>query len=202
MTDAELHRFYEKLYFLELEARDKIYGRLQLSLTLLLAVGGAIVFLFQNFDYQTGAWTWLRVAFLLFFCSGIVILVIAAGLFVKAFHNPSYRFLPDSEQTARYRAQLEETYKEYEQRAQLVSDALDKYLVGYYIDYASFNTKVNDRRAAFLHSCNGAIIAAAVFLMLAYLAFYFGALDRGRIKPATEVFVTKPVDVRVRDRGK
>jgi len=38
--------------------------------------------------------------------------------------------------------------------------------------------------------------------MLAYLAFYFGDLDKGRIKPATEVFITKPVDVRVQEKGK
>lgn len=73
MTDAELRQFYEKLYFLESEARDKIHGRLQLSLTLLLAVGGAVVFLFQNFDYQTGAWTALRALFVSFLCGGIVV---------------------------------------------------------------------------------------------------------------------------------
>ena len=202
MTGAELRQLYEKLYFLEVEARDKILGRLQLSLTLLLAVGGAVVFLFQNFDYQTGIWTLLRGAFMLFFSGGIVVLVIAAGFFVKAFHNPSYRFLPDSGETARYKARLEEIYKEYEQRLQLVSEALDEYITGYYIDYGAFNTKVNDRRAAYLHSCNGAIIAAAVLLMLAYLAFYFGDLDKGRIRPATGVFITKPVDVRVQDKGK
>lgn len=46
MTVSELRQLYEKLYFLEIEARDKIHGRLQLSLTLLLAVGGAVIFLF------------------------------------------------------------------------------------------------------------------------------------------------------------
>jgi hypothetical protein len=199
MTGTELQQFYEKLYFLELEARDKIHTRLQLSLTLLLAVGGAVVFLFQNFDYQTGTWTPLRVTFMLFFCGGIVILVIAAGLFVKAFYNPAYRFLPDSAETARYKARLEDIYKEYDERGQLVSDALDKYVTDYYIEYGAFNTRVNDRRATYLHSCNGAIIAAATILMLAYLAFYFGDLDKGRIKPATEVFITKPVDVRVQE---
>jgi len=139
---------------------------------------------------------------MLFFCGGIVVLVTGAGFFVKAFHNPSYRFLPDSEETARYKAQLEEAYKEYDQRAQLVSDALDKYITGYYIEYGAFNTRVNDRRAAYLHSCNGAIIGAAVLLMLAYLAFNFGGFDKGRIKLAAAVSVVKPTEVRLQERGR
>lgn len=126
----------------------------------------------------------------------------AAGFFVKAFHNRAYRFIPNSEQTAQYKAQLDETYKDYDERNQLVSETLDKYISDYYIKYGAFNTRVNDLRTGYLHSCNGAIIAAAVLLMLAYLAFYFGDLDKGRIKPPTGVFITKPIDVRVQDKGK
>lgn len=191
MTAGELRQLYEKLYFLEVDARDKIHGRLQLSLTLLLAVGGAVVFLLQNFDYQTGTWTLLRAMFMLLFCAGMVLLVIAAGFFVKAFHNPRYRFLPDSEQTARYQAELERTYEGYDQRGELVFAALDRYITGYYIEYGAFNTRVNDRRSAYLHSCNGAIVIAAAALMLAYLAFHFGGLDKGKIRPAAEVHIRK-----------
>src|SRR3990170_3015419 len=103
MTATELRQLYEKLYFLEVDARDKIHGRLQLSLTLLLAVGGAVLYLFQNADYQRGSWTGMRLGFLFFFCSGIVILVIAAGFFTTAFFNHAYQFLPDSGETARYK---------------------------------------------------------------------------------------------------
>ena len=60
MTNTELKQFYEKLYFLEIEARDKVQARLQLSLTLLLAVIGAVVFMFQNFDFKSSTWTPMR----------------------------------------------------------------------------------------------------------------------------------------------
>src|SRR6266702_776536 len=53
MTNTELKQFYEKLYFQEVESRDKLHARLQLPLSLILAITGAVVFLFQNFDYQT-----------------------------------------------------------------------------------------------------------------------------------------------------
>lgn len=197
MTGTELKQFYEKLYFHEIDARDKIQGRLQLSLTLLLAVIGAVVFLFQNFDYQTGGWTPLRLMFAFFFCVGSVLLVVAMVFFVKAFYNNAYYFLPDSRQTAEYKQLLEQTYSRYNNREQLVSDAMDQYLVGYYVEYAAFNTRANDRRSAYVHLCNGAIVGAGVLFIGAFLAFYFGDLDKGKIKAATEISISKPVDVRV-----
>lgn len=197
MTGAELKQFYEKLYFHEIDGRDKIQGRLQLSLTLLLAVTGAVAFLFQNFDYQSGAWTPLRWTFIFFFCVGTVLLVVAMVFFVKAFYNNAYYFLPDSKQTAAYKDVLDSTYAEYGERDRLVSEAMDQYVVGYYIEYAAFNTRVNDRRSAYLHLCNGAVVGAAVLFIAALLAFYFGELDKGRMKPVTEITITKPIDVRM-----
>lgn len=129
-------------------------------------------------------------------------LVIAAGFFITAFFNHAYQFLPDSAQTASYKQRLEDTYRGYEESEALVAGALDKYLTDYYVEYGSFNTRVNDRRSAYLHSCNGWMISAAVLMMLAYLAFHFGDLDKGRIKAPTEVHITKPVDVRLNEKGK
>ena len=202
MAATELKQFYEKLYFHEIDARDRIQGRLQLSLTLLLAVTGAVVFLFQNFDYQSGAWTAPQWTFAFFFCFGTVLLVVAMVFFVKAFYNNAYYFLPDSKQTAAYKDLLDRTYAEFTERERLISEAMDQYLIGYYIEYAAFNTQVNDRRSAYLHLCNGAVVGAAVLFIAALLAFYFGDLGKGRIRPVTEISVTKPIDVRVIENRK
>lgn len=202
MTATELKQFYEKLYFHEIDSRDKIQGRLQLSLTLLLAVGGAVVFLFQNFDYQSGAWTPLRWTFAFFFSVGAVLLVGAMVFFVKAFYNSTYYFLPDSRQTADYKELLEKTYGEFDAREQLVSEAMDQYVVGSYIEYAAFNTRTNDRRSAYLCLCNGSVVGSAVLFIFAFLAFYFGDLDKGKIKRPTEVSITNPIDVRMIENRK
>lgn len=119
-----------------------------------------------------------------------------------ALYNNAYYFLPDSKKTAEYKILLEETYKNFDEREALVSAALDKYITDYYVEYAAFNTRVNDRRSAFIHICNGAIIGAAVLFIFAFLAFYFGDLDKSKIKSATEVFLTKPIDVRVLEHRK
>lgn len=202
MTNEELKELYEKLYFHEVEARDKIHSRLQLPLTLLLAIGGGAVFLFQNFDYQAGAWNAQRVTFAFFFCSAVVILIVGMVCFVMALWNHDYLFLPDSEKTAEYKKLLDKTYESFDGRDKLISDALDQYLTGYYIKYAAFNTQVNDRRSAFIHYCNGAVIGAATLFIAAYLAFYFGDLDKSKIKAANEVVITKPIEVRILEHRK
>jgi hypothetical protein len=199
MTSDQLRQLYEKLYFQEVDARDKLQTRLQIPLTLILSVIGALVFLLQNFDYQIGSWTAFRVAFLFFLLCGAVILVLAMKWFVNALYNNEYHFLPDSAQTAKYKELLEQTYESYGNKDALVSDAMDKYVLGYYVQFAALNTQVNDRRAAYIHLCNGGIIASAVLFVAAFLAFYFGELDKGRIKPASEVVITKPIDVRIQE---
>lgn len=200
MTNEELKQFYEKLYFQELEARDKIHSRLQLPLTLLLAIVGGVVVLLQNFDYRAGAWNAPRVTFAFFLCCAVVSLAMGMVRFVKALWNHAYLLLPDSEKTRDYKKLLEKTYESFDEREKLVSDALDKYLTDYYIEYAAFNTQVNDRRSAYIHLCNSAIVSTIVLFIAAYLAFYFGDLDKSKIKGATEVFTTKPMDVRIQDR--
>ena len=151
LTHAELKQLYEKLYFLEIESREKIHARLQIPLTLLLALLGGIVFVLQNFDYQAGGWTPTRVTFAFFFCCAIVALIVGTVCFVFALYNHAYLFLPTPQKTADYKTLLEETYKDYEQHGQLVSDALDTYLMNYYVQYATHNTQVNDRRSAYIH---------------------------------------------------
>jgi len=202
MTATELKQFYEKLYFHEVDGRDKIQGRLQLSLTVLLVVGGALVFLIQNFDYQAGAWTPIRLMFAFFVCAGSVALVCAIMFFINAFLSGAYYFLPDSSQTADYKQVLDRTYAEYDEREKLISDAMDHYLVGYYIEYAAFNTRANNRRSGYIYRCNGATIAAGLLFILAFFAFYFGDLDKGKIKQPTEVSINKPIDVRMIDNRK
>lgn len=202
MTGAELKQFYEKLYFHEIDIRDKIHGRLQLPLTLLLVIGGAVLFFFQNFEYQTADWTPLRLGFVGLVSCGCMTMVVALTWFVKALRTDGYYFLPDTRTTAQYKRLLEETYRNYDDQRELVSDALDKYLTDYYVEYAAFNTNVNDRRSASIHLCNVALIAAGVLFLLAYLIFYFGNLDRSKMKPPLEISISKPVDVRVQRDAK
>jgi hypothetical protein len=183
MTKTELRQFYEKLYFHEVDAREKIHARLQLPLTLILASIGALAFLLQNFDYEAGPWTVARIAFLVLLACASVTLVIAMKHFGWALHNHTYYFLPGSAKTAEYKALLEQTYKEFPESDRLVDEAFEQYLTNSFVQYAAFNTQVNDRRSAFIHLCHGALIISAALFIAAFLTFHFGQLDKSKMKP-------------------
>lgn len=201
MTEDKLNELYEKLYFLEIESREKIYSRLQLPLTLIVAIVGALVFLLQNADFETATATPSRVMFIVFIAAATLTLVAAIYLFINALYNHTYLFLPDSSATANYKELLEQTYAQFQNSQQLVENALRKYIINYYIEYAAFNTRVNDRRSMFLHFCNGAIVGTTILLFAAYLSFYFGGLDKNNnAKPPTDVRVIKPVEIRIQDQ--
>src|SRR4051812_43674654 len=110
MTNNELKQRYEKLYFLEVEARDKIHSRLQLPLTLILAIIGVVAFLLQNYDAQPGTFNAVQAPFIFFLGFGGLLLAAAIERFVRALYNHEYHFLPDSKKTAEYSALLETTY--------------------------------------------------------------------------------------------
>jgi hypothetical protein len=198
MTNTELKQFYEKLYFAEIDARDKVHSRLQLPLTLIIAISGAIAFLAQNFDPKADTFGAVRVPFLFFLGGGVLFLVVAIERFVRALHGHEYHLLPDSLKTAEYRLLLDETYKDFPESAVLIADAMDSYIVGYYVQYAAYNTRVNDRRSAFLHHCTWAIIGTTLFLGAAFAIFYVADLDKGKMKTATEVLIKQPVEVMIR----
>lgn len=197
MNSAELRALYEKLYFHEVDARDRIHSRLQIPLTLVVAIIGASAFLLQNFDYEMRPWTPARTMFAFFFVASTVSLVTAIVWFVKALYKNEYYFLPDAARTAGYKLELEKTYQGYEGANALIDTGLQRFVEDAFVQYGSFNTRVNDRRSGFIHLCNGAIIATAILLFVAFLFFYFGGLDRSRVGKPTEITVVKPVDVRL-----
>ena len=194
MTDAELKTLYEKLYFEESDARDRIHARLQLPLTLIIAIIGALAFLLQNLVPVATPGGYLFV-FMLTVTSAF--LIIAIIFFIRAHYNHEYLFVPDSAETAKYRLLLEETYQQRPDAGALIASAMEKFIVGYFIEYAAHNTRVNDRRAAYIHKCTEAIIAAVMALSAAFLVFYFSDLDKSKSKAPTDVIIKQPVDIRM-----
>lgn len=189
MTDKELKQLYEKLYFHEIEAREKIHGRLQLPLTLILAIIGVVAYLIQSINLNDGVRGLPWGLFIVLAILGCLALGFATYWFIKALYNHTYQFLPDSVQTAQYRSLLEETYKQYPSKDVLIAEAMDAYVNNSYIKHGAFNTRVNDRRSAYIHLCHGATIAAGIFLIGAATVFYFGELGRNGTQP---VFLCEP----------
>lgn len=197
MTDAELLTLYEKLYFHEIEMREKLAGRLQLPLTLIVTLAGAFIFLFQRYDMDAVKFTASHTTFIFFIVVALGSLGFATFNLCQAWLNNEYKFMPFAEQTADYRQQLVSTYGAYSDADQLVGRYLRDYVQGEYVGASTFNAKVNDRRSNSIDIANQQIVLTAAMLLVAFAAFQFGGLDGSRIKKPQEVTVTKPVEVKL-----
>lgn len=191
MKKKDVVALYEKLYFHEIDSREKLNSRLQTPLTLIVSFVGVLAFMLQNYVHQ--GFSMYAIAFLLLIFLSATALVCAALHFVRSWYNNTYSFLPSAHETECYRQTLINFYEPYENGEQLASDYFSDYLMDYYVRYSSANTECNDRRSIYLHKTNGALIATALIAFLAFLVFYFGGLDKANITKATEVSIVTPV---------
>jgi hypothetical protein len=196
MNDADLIALYAKLYFHEREMREKITARLQTPLTLLVTLAGVFAFLFQRYDLDAAKLTAAPVMFAFFTVAALGALGFATFNLCQAWINNEYRFMPFAEQTARYRERLRETYASFPNAADLVNQYTHDYITAEYVGSSTFNAMVNDRRSNSIDKANQQIALTAAMLLIGFVAFQLGDLDRGKLR-SHEGSVTKPVDNRI-----
>jgi hypothetical protein len=180
MTQDQLHALYEKLYFNEIDSREKIHARLQLPLTLIVAILGALLFLVGRIEYTYDEWSLVKFVFALFLLGSIISLLVAIVYFAHALYNNEYYFLPDSKATMEYWKQCEEVFKEQPNSEALVQRAMSDYINQAYVEYGSFNTAVNDRRSEFIHRCHGVVVLTSGLLLSAFVIFNAGGLYKSK----------------------
>ena len=193
MDKKEMLGLYEKLYFHEIDARERLNSRLQTPLTLIISFIGVFAFMLQNFEYQGCSWP--TVFFLFILACGAFFLVAATFFFIKSWHGNEYEFLPAAEKTEDYHSALVDLYTPYDDGEKITAQHFDNYIREYYIKCSSANTKCNDLRSICVHKTNTALIATAVLVFSAFLVFYFGKLDKANLKKPTEVIVVAPIKI-------
>ncbi|OFZ67467.1 MAG: hypothetical protein A2V79_10280 [Betaproteobacteria bacterium RBG_16_56_24] len=194
MTKNPLFDLYEKLYFHEIEVREKLSGRLQVPMGIIVSLIGVLGFLIQNFDKQQATSAAGLFVMLLVVCA--ITLCRAIYFFVRSWYGNTYAFLQSAEETEKYRLLLESTYKQYKEGNVLAENYLNDYLCSNYIKCASQNTRCNDLRSLYLHKTNGTLIIATLLVAVSFLAFFFGDLDRTQVNKPSEVIIVKPVDIK------
>lgn len=194
MSKNPLIDLYEKLYFHEIEVREKLGGRLQAPMAIIVSLIGALTYLLQNFDkeHNSAYATWFF--FLLALSS--VVLIIAVYFFVRSWYGNTYAFIPSADATEQYRQLLQKTYEQYKDGDSLAETYLNDYLCTKYIACATQNTQCNDLRSLSLHKTNGTLIVSTILVAASFLVFSIGDLDRTKASKPTEVVIIKPVDVK------
>lgn len=188
MEENKLFDLYEKLYFHEVEAREKLSARLQIPLAISLALLGVIANIIKGLSFSlTSIWCYV---FWAVFGLSVILFIISLKYFVRSFYGHEYQFLPSANETEKYRQKLIETYKDYEEGESLSKKYFNQYIYSYYNDCSSANTKINDSRSEALHKCNTYLIFCALPLAIAFLTFTFGGVDKNSADKEYKVKIT------------
>lgn len=193
MDKKELIKFYEKLYFHEIEYRDKITARLQLPLAIYISFLSLFGFMVRNINFTCKIGYLTLFIFLLIVSS--VLLIFGIFYFIKAFYGHTYEFLPTANKTEEYRKQLDLTYEDYDNGAELSNSYLEDYLYKYYQECSSKNSEVNDKRSDNLHKANSFIVFVVLPLLLTFLVFHFGSVDKNMMEKVEVVEISKPLKI-------
>lgn len=192
MKDDKRFELYEKLYFHEVEAREKISARLQIPLALLLSITSVYAILIKGISLDnTGLW---NAIFGLFFIVSAVLFVKSVSCFVRSFYGHTYEFIPSALTTENYRKELIDTYSKYDECDELVEKYFNEYIFSYYNECSSANTLVNDKRSEYLHKCNTYLILTALPLAVAFLIFTLSGIDKNSIEKEFKVKISNPTE--------
>ena len=174
MDQDKLLAFHEKQYFHELDCREKLTARLQLTLAMLTAIIAALAYIIVRTTFQSNPSPFASALFLVSMVSSVVLVGAAAIFFVRAVWGHQYECLPVATEIEKYRDLLVQTYKDYENGAGLSSDYYQKFLIRYFSECASSNAAVNRDRYDLLHDSMSNIVYSLPTLVVACLTFKAG----------------------------
>lgn len=199
MDEQKLFELYEKLYFHEVEAREKIAARLQIPLAVFLSITSLYGYFLKGYSIEnSGAW---NIAFSIVCVVSVYFFIRSLIYFKKAFFGSEYRFLPAARVAEGYRQELFELYKSYDGTdgysdcQTLVSHHFKNYLLKEYIDSSSHNTVINDKRSEALHKSNSFVIFNIVPLACLFLIFTLANIDKNNIEKEYKVRISNPVKI-------
>jgi len=186
---------YEKLYFHELEQREKIVSRLQLPLAVIIALVGFLGFLLTSVENLSK--TLASSLFWIMYILAAILLGLAIYKFIRALWGNTYKCLPTAKESDDYLNLLKQTYKEYEDGQEISEMHFENYVTTYFRDCSSENTQVNDIRFLRIHESISYIIMTLLASSVAFGSFYFGNLEKIQTAEANKIFIESPVSVEI-----
>lgn len=185
----QLDDLFERLYFHEIDGRDKVMQRLQLPLVAFLAIAGFVGTMLQNVR-RDGTMSPVEVFFWMPLLVGILALAVAIGFFVVSLIGKKYKYLPLPAQWQEHRAKCIQHYEGYENKDEFVSASLQQHLVERYVECATWNGAVNENKMFYNFLLLRCLIIAAIATSIAFTVFYGAKLDKSLVKSVQHIEIT------------
>lgn len=198
MKPEQVFELYEKLYFHEVDAREKIAARLQIPLAILLSITSVFAIFLKGTDFTNySGW---NITFFVIVSISLLFHLTSAYHFIRSFYGHTYAFIPSAVESETYRQTLISTYSKFPNCDALVEKYFTKYLFKYYSECATQNTLANDKRSDFLHKCNTYFVINLIPLILAFIIFTFAGLDKNGVEKPYKIIIEQPVKIEIPER--
>ncbi|WP_141341318.1 hypothetical protein [Vibrio harveyi] len=185
MNKKNLFELYEKIYFHEMEIREKLVGRVQVNFALLATGYAVLSYMIRMVDYSQPSVVidWFYAAVLACVCCSFFCI----NHLIRAFWGNVYRCMPTACEIDEYKTELKNhnlQIEEYNlanpdniQPKNKVNKCVEKYIYEQVRDCTSHNTTINDQRSAHIHHSFRWILFCSVPFIFSSLIFISGDLD-------------------------
>jgi hypothetical protein len=193
MNSTERATLYEKLYFGELERRDKISARLALPFAVIVATVGLLSY-FLQLPEKPDVLPWNAMFWSLYGAS-VAALLAGVWFFRKAWFGHTDRLLPTAGHIEEYYRLLEETYRSYEDSQSLVDKHFRDFLFKYFVECSSANAINNDRRSFDIYRATASLTASVLLafsLIVPVLATSISVQEDTNVQTGTASTTTAP----------
>jgi hypothetical protein len=157
----ELYELYETLYFHEIDMRAKLNARLQVPLTIIIALSGFLVSMLLNRPDCCAFW--------IIYLSATAFVLLSVWHFFRSFFNYDYHYQPTAWQTQDYYELLCRTYSGYDDEEKLVRRYMRQHLQDSYVRCATANSENNSLCSENLHRINRYLLLAAACALIAFV---------------------------------
>ncbi|WP_299694461.1 hypothetical protein [uncultured Vibrio sp.] len=195
MKKEQLFELYEKLYFHEMEVRERITNRVQITFALVATGYTILSYMLRMFDNTVN-----DNATLVFSVSTVftfVLSFVCVYFLVRAFWGNTYKGMPSPVETDEYREKLKahktsieeynQTYPSNQQTKIDVDSLVSKHLYEKFRDCSSHNTEVNDRRSKQIHRAFKWLLFASIPMFVSSVIFIGYDLDISSPKKETPI---------------
>lgn len=197
MDDKERFTFYEKVFYQEIDRKEKLYARLNMPLAILVAVVTFLSYMLNKAPTTDAGFA--SVFFWIFYLSTCVMLLIGSLYFRAAWALRDLdKGLPTLIELEAHRCSFSDDYEKYWDTPEEANAYFKSLVLNYFIEGATANTENNDKRGTYLRSLANYATTAIFLSVLSFLPFYVHQQEQAKDDPKTATTTTAADAIRQR----
>lgn len=163
-------KLYERLYFNELDRREKLSARLSLPFAAMVAVIGLLSYMLNSGKHLPGGLT--AQIFWLTFAASSIFLLVGAWFFRKAWYGSTDQSIPTASVLEERHSLLLENNSTQPEQKELTRDQFSKEVFDYFVQTSSVNNANNNYRTNSIYRANVSLTIAILLAFISVIPFY------------------------------